>query len=168
MEYIPGLDGVPATRSAISYLDGEKGVLAYRGYRIEDLAKYSSFEETAFLLIDGELPTVDQLAIWEQELVQTRRVKYNVREIMKSLPITGHPMEMLQGLVSMLGMFYPERYLAGGDKESQVYMDAMSLRIIARMATLVAMWEQMRKGNDPYLPRDDLSYAENFLYMMRR
>ncbi len=166
LEYIPGLDGVPATRSAISYLDGDSGILAYRGYRIEELAKYSSFEETAYLLLRGELPDREQMAIWQQELRKTRRVKYNVREIMKFMPITGHPMEMLQSTVAMLGMFYPEPYLAGGTGVDQEYMDAMSLRIIARTGTLVAGWEQMRKGNDPYKPREDLNYAENFLYMM--
>lgn len=165
-EYVPGLDGIPATRSAISYLDGEKGILSYRGYRIEELAKYSSFEETAYLLLHGELPDSQQMSTWRQELRQTRRVKYNVREIMKFMPTTGHPMEMLQSTVAMLGMFYPEPYLAGGTEVDQAYMDAMSLRIIARMGTLVAAWEQMRKGNDPYKPREDLNYAENFLYMM--
>ena len=165
-EYKPGLEGIPATRSAISYLDGRKGILSYRGYRIEELAEHSSFEETAYLLLRGELPTAAELERFDQELRQTRRVKYNVREIMKYMPLTGHPMEMLIATVAMLGMFYPEPYLSGGSEEDQAYMDAMSLRIIARMATLVSMWEQMRRGNDPFLPRDDLSYAGNFLYMM--
>ncbi len=164
-EYVPGLEGIPATRSAISYLDGSQGILAYRGYRIEELAEHSSFEETAYLLLRGELPSAAQLARFDQELRQTRRVKYNVREIMKYMPITGHPMEMLIASVAMLGMFYPEPHLsAPGDQSA--YVDAMSLRMISRMATLVAMWEQMRKGNDPYPPRDDLNYAGNFLYMM--
>ncbi len=165
-EYKPGLQGIPATRSAISFLDGIQGILAYRGYRIEELAERSTFEETAYLLLRGELPTVAELELFDQELRQTRRVKYNVREIMKYMPITGHPMEMLIASVAMLGMFYPERHLSGGSTEDQAYKDAMSLRIIARMATLVAMWEQMRRGNDPYPPRDDLDYAGNFLYMM--
>jgi citrate synthase len=161
-EYKPGLEGIPATRSAISFLDGKQGILAYRGYRIEELAEQSTFEETAYLLLRGELPNGAQLERFDQELRQTRRVKYNVREIMKFMPLTGHPMEMLIATVAMLGMFYPEPYLEGGSEEDQAYMDAMSLRIIARMATLVSMWEQMRRGNDPFLPRDDLSYAGNF------
>lgn len=163
-DYIPGLDGVPATKSSISYLDGDKGILSYRGYRIEELARKSSFEETAYLLLRGELPSADQLEIFDQELRQTRRVKYNVREIMKFLPVTGHPMEMLQTAVASLGMFYPNNPL--GKETSQDELDAITLRIIARMATLVGSWEQMRKGNEPYLPREDLTYAENFLYMM--
>jgi citrate synthase len=164
----PGLEGVPATRSAISYLDGKQGVLTYRGYRIVDLAEHSSFEETAYLLLDGELPTPVQLAEFDAQLREHRSVKYNVHDIMKSLPITGHPMEMLQTAVASLGMFYPNdvpvQIRSPGD-ESARYVHGQSIRILARMATLVAMWQQMRLGNYPVRPRTDLSYAANFLYM---
>ncbi|MFW6342942.1 MAG: citrate/2-methylcitrate synthase, partial [Halothiobacillaceae bacterium] len=107
MEYIPGLQGVPATQSSISYLDGQRGLLTYRGYRIVDLARFSSFEETAWTLLNGELPTAGELADFDAELRANRRVKYNVRDIMKFLPIDGHPMEALQTCVASLGMFYP-------------------------------------------------------------
>jgi len=167
-EYQPGLEGVPATRSKISYLDGKRGILSYRGYRIVDLAEHSSFEETAYLLLDGELPTANQLAMFDAQLREHRSVKYNVHDIMKSLPITGHPMEMLQTAVASLGMFYPNdvpvQIRSPGD-ESERYVHGQSIRILARMATLVAMWQQMRLGNYPVRPRTDLSYAANFLYM---
>jgi citrate synthase len=167
-EYQPGLEGVPATKSDISYLDGKKGVLTYRGYRIVDLAENSTFEETAYLLLDGELPTASQLAEFDAQLREHRRVKYNIRDIMKSLPVTGHPMEMLQTAVASLGMFYPNdvpvQIRSPGD-ESDKYVHGQSIRILARMATLVAMWQQMRIGNDPRPSRIDLSYAANFLYM---
>jgi citrate synthase len=167
-EYQPGLEGVPATRSKISWLDGKRGILTYRGYRIVDLAERSTFEETAYLLLDGELPTAEQLAMFDTQLREHRRVKYNVRDIMKALPVTGHPMEMLQTAVSSLGMFYPNdvpvQIRSPGD-ESDRYVHGQSIRILARMATLVAMWQQMRLGNDPVRPRTDLSYAANFLYM---
>ncbi|MCW9013022.1 MAG: citrate synthase [Gammaproteobacteria bacterium] len=157
-EYLPGLAGVPATQSNISYLDGEAGLLAYRGYRIEELAEKSTFEETTLLLLKGELPTSDELAEFEHLMRGNRIVKYNVREIMKNLPVTGHPMEMLQTAVASLGMFYPT--------EEAKYSDyKMSVKIIARMASLVTMWEHIRNGYDPLLPRKDLSYAENLLYM---
>jgi citrate synthase len=166
--YRPGLEGVPATKSAISYLDGKQGILTYRGYRIVDLAEHSSFEETAYLLLDGELPDTAQLREFDTQLREHRPVKYNVRDIMKALPVTGHPMEMLQTAVSSLGMFYPNnvpvQIRSPGD-ESDVYVHGQSIRILARMATLVAMWQQMRLGNDPVRPRTDLSYAANFLYM---
>jgi len=167
-DYQPGLEGVPATRSKISYLDGKRGILSYRGYRIVDLVEHSTFEETAYLLLDGELPTAEQLDMFDTQLREHRRVKYNVRDIMKALPVTGHPMEMLQTAVSSLGMFYPNdvpvQIRSPGD-ESERYVHGQSIRILARMATLVAMWQQMRLGNDPVRPRTDLSYAANFLYM---
>jgi citrate synthase len=167
-EFQPGLEGVPATKSRISFLDGKKGILTYRGYRIVDLAENSTFEETAYLLLDGELPTAQQLAEFDGQLRLHRRVKYNIRDIMKSLPVTGHPMEMLQTAVASLGMFYPNdvpvQIRSPGD-ESDRYVHGQSIRILARMATLVAMWQQMRLGNDPRRPRSDLSYAANFLYM---
>ena len=167
-DYQPGLEGVPATKSDISYLDGKQGILTYRGYRIVDLAEHSTFEETAYLLLDGELPTGEQLQVFDGQLREHRRVKYNVRDIMKALPVTGHPMEMLQTAVSSLGMFYPNdvpvQIRSPGD-ESERYVHGQSIRILARMATLVAMWQQMRLGNDPVRPRTDLSYAANFLYM---
>ncbi len=169
-EFHPGLEGVPAKKSKISYLDGKQGILTYRGYPIVELAENSTFEETAYLLIDGELPSVGQLAKFDAQLRVHRRVKYNIRDIMKSLPVTGHPMEMLQTAVSSLGMFYPNdvpvQIRSPGD-ESERYVHGQSIRILARMATLVAMWQQMRIGNDPTPPRSDLSYAANFLYMFQ-
>jgi len=168
IEYQPGLEGVPATKSSISYLDGKKGILTYRGYRIVDLAEHSSYEETAYLLLDGSLPNTDQLQRFDGQLRVHRRVKYNIHDIMKSLPVTGHPMEMLQTAVASLGMFYPNnmpvQIRSPGD-ESDQYVYGQSIRILARMATLVAMWQQLRIGNYPVRPRTDLSYAANFLCM---
>ena len=167
-EYVPGLEGVPATRSNISFIDGEKGVLAYRGYPIEQLAERSSFEETALLLLDGQLPTAEELANFDNQLRHNRRVKYNVAAIMKNLPATGHPMEMLQTAVASLGMFYPgsEKLTGPNAWQNDDYVHRMSVKIIARMATLVAMWEHIRNGYDPIAPRIELTYAQNFLYMM--
>jgi len=167
-DYQPGLEGVPATKSDISYLDGQKGILTYRGYRIVDLARNSTYEETAYLLLDGELPSAEQLERFDTQLREHRRVKYNIHDIMKSLPVTGHPMEMLQTAVASLGMFYPANVpiqIRSPDDESEQYVHGQSIRILARMATLVAMWQQLRLGNYPVRPRSDLSYAANFLYM---
>ncbi|MGA7800853.1 MAG: citrate synthase [Gammaproteobacteria bacterium] len=166
-EYLPGLEGVPATNSNISFLDGQTGILTYRGYRIEDLAAQSSFEEAALLLLDGRLPTVEELHEFDDQLRRNRRVKFKVREIMKHLPATGHPMEMLQTAMASLGMFYPgDEHLTVGDRSQGMdYVHNMSVKILARMATLVAMWEHIRSGYDPIPPRQDLTYAENFLYM---
>ena len=162
-EYLPGLAGVPATKSNISYLDGDIGLLAYRGYRIEELAQKSSFEETILLLLNGELPSRDELAIFDQQLRNNRIVKYNVRQIMQNLPATGHPMEMLQTAVASLGMFYP----SDSSDNNEEYSFSMAIKIVARMATIVTMWEHIRNGYDPTPPRKDLTYAENLLFMFR-
>ncbi|SIO09739.1 citrate synthase [Sulfurivirga caldicuralii] len=165
-EYIPGLAGVPATKSAISCIDGEKGILTYRGYDIADLAENSTFEETTLLLLYGELPNRAELEAFDQQMRENRRVKYNLRELMKNLPHTTHPMHMLQTAVASLASFYPStEYLEGGE-ESRDYINEVTIKIIAHMATLVAMWEHLRHGYDPIEPRKDLTYAENFLYML--
>ena len=168
-DYLPGLEGVPATRSNISYINGEKGLLAYRGYPMEQLAEYSTFEETTLLLLDGKLPTASELADFDAHLRRNRRVKYNIREIMKKLPATGHPMEMLQTAVASLGMFYPgNACLTGSDLcEDLNYIHNMTVKIIARIPVIVAMWEHIRKGYDPIEPRTDMTTAENFLYMLK-
>ena len=166
-EYLPGLEGVPATKSNISDLDGTKGILTYRGYEIGALARYSNFEETALLLLDGRLPTAAELEAFDRRLRNNRPVRYNLREIMKYLPATGHPMEMLQSAVAALAMFYSgeERPNGGDMRDDTDYIHSMSVKILARMATLVAMWEHLRNGYDPIPPRKDLGYAENLLYM---
>ena len=169
-EYLPGLAGVPATKSNISDIDGEKGILAYRGYPIEQLAKESSFEETSLLLLDGRLPTASELADFEQQLKENRHIKYHIRDLMKTLPESGHPMDMLQTAVASLGMFYAgNECLTGGDECRDLnYIHNMTVKMLSRMATLVAMWQHIRNGYEPVEPRDDLSYAENFLYMLTR
>jgi len=148
-EYLPGLAGVPATKSNISTIDGEKGVLAYRGYDIRELAEKSTFEETALLLLDGRLPTAGELAEFDAQLRAERRVKYKIRSIMKNLPTSGHPMEMLQTAVASLGMFYGgEEVLSDGITGNDIdYIHSMSVKIISRMATIVAMWEHIRNGS---------------------
>ena len=175
-EYLPGLEGVPATQSNISDLDGVKGILTYRGYRIEDLAINSTFEETSLLLLDGQLPSQAELDQFDHELRANRVVKYNVREIMKYLPATGHPMEMLQTAVASLGMFYQGDECLTGSMMCQDlnYVHNMSVKIIARMATIVAMWEHVRNGYDPYPIRKDqpfypsLDTVRSVQYLERR
>ena len=88
-EYLPGLAGVPATKSNISDIDGEKGILAYRGYPIEQLAQHSTFEETSLLLLDGKLPTAKQLAEFDSRLRHNRRTQFHIRDLMKTFPATG-------------------------------------------------------------------------------
>ena len=161
IELRPGLDGVPATQSAICDIDGQQGLLTYRGFPIAELATNSSFLETAFLLIWGELPTRDQLAGFEHEVQMHRRVSFRVRDMMKCFPATGHPMDALQSSAASLGLFYSRRAI---DDPQYIY-DAV-VRLIAKIPTMVAAFQLIRKGQDPIQPRDDLAYSANFLYML--
>src|SRR6516165_11447288 len=106
---VPGLADVPVAESAISYIDGKNARLEYRGIAVEILARESSFEETCWLLLKGELPTQRELAEFDDELRHHRRIKYKLRDLIKCLPETGHPMYALQASVAALGMFYPAR-----------------------------------------------------------
>lgn len=159
--YIPGLENVPAAKSAISYVDGQKGRLEYRGIPIEELAEHSTFIETAFLLIWGHLPTAQQLSEFETSIRFHRRIKYRIRDMMKCFPETGHPMDALQTSAAALGLFYSRRAL----NDPQYIFDAV-VRLLAKIPTMVAAFQLMRKGNDPVQPNDDLDYSTNFLYML--
>ena len=161
IELRPGLDGVPATQSAICDIDGQKGLLTYRGIPVDDLAANSSFLETAFLLIWGELPTRDQLEAFEHQVQMHRRVSFRVRDMMKCFPASGHPMDALQSSAASLGLFYSRRAI---DDPQYIY-DAV-VRLIAKIPTMVAAFQLIRKGQDPIQPRDDLAYSANFLYML--
>ncbi len=159
--FSPGLAGVPAAKSKISYLDGKTGILEYRGIRIETLARESHFIETAYLLLFGNLPTPQQLSQFDQDLRMHRRVKYRIIDLIKCLPEHGHPMDAIQAAVAALGMFYP--VLDVQDRPTQ-YLSAV--RLIAKLPTLIAAYARLRRGDMDLSPRDDLTHAENFLYML--
>src|SRR5581483_546315 len=103
----PGLENIPVAKSAISFIDGQHARLEYRGIAVETLARESCFEETAWVLLKGELPTQRQLAEFNDELRHRRRLKYKLKDLIKCLPETGHPMDALQAAVAAMGMFYP-------------------------------------------------------------
>jgi len=157
----PGLEGIPVTKSSICDIDGQKGKLLYRGYSIEELAQKSSFLETAFLLIWGELPTAEELNNFEAEVQMHRRLSFRVRDMMKCFPASGHPMDALQSSAASLGLFYSRRAI---DDPKYVYNAV--IRLIAKIPTMIAAFQLIRKGHDPIQPRDDLSYSSNFLYML--
>ncbi|MEC4807145.1 MAG: citrate synthase [Jaaginema sp. PMC 1079.18] len=160
-QYIPGLANVPAAQSSISYVDGKNGILEYRGFNIEDLAAKSNFLETTYLLIWGQLPSKEELADFENDVRYHRRIKYRIRDMMKCFPETGHPMDALQTSAAALGLFYARRAL----NDPQYIREAV-VRLVAKIPTMVAAFMQMRKGNDPIQPNDELDYATNFLYML--
>ncbi len=157
----PGLEGVPATQSSICDIDGTQGLLTYRGYPLDELAAHSSFLETTYLLIWGELPTAAQLRQFEQSVQMHRRVSFRIRDMMKCFPATGHPMDALQASAASLGLFYSRRAL-----DNPEYIVDAVVRLIAKIPTMVAAFQLIRMGHDPIQPRDDLPYAANFLYML--
>lgn len=160
-DFMPGLAGVPAAKSAVSDVDGQRGVLEYRGFRVEDLCAKSSYLETAFLLLFGHLPTQPEMARWTSDITHHRRIKFKIVDLMKCMPEQGHPMDALQAAVAALGMFYPGRNVK--DVENNYWS---VVRLVAKLPTIVATWARLRRGDDPIPPRDDLGFAENFLYML--
>ena len=160
-EYKPGLEGIPATKSSISFVDGQKGILEYRGIAIEELSKRGSFLETAYLLIWGQLPNAQQLKDFQTQILFHRRIKYRIKDMMKCCPESGHPMDALQTSAAALGLFYARRAL-----DDPEYIRKAVVRILAKIPTMVASFHQMRRGNDAVMPNNELDYAANFLYML--
>ncbi|HEY1191815.1 MAG TPA: citrate synthase [Gemmata sp.] len=160
-EYKPGLEDVPAAKSAVSFLDGKKAVLEYRGIPVEVLAKESSFEEVSWLLIKGDLPTQKQLAEFDHDLRQKRAIHFRLKDLIKCMPADGHPMDALHASVAALGMFYPCHTVADPAKN----WDA-ACRLIAALPTLVAAFARVRRGEEILDPRSDLDHAGNFFYML--
>ncbi len=156
-----GLRGVTVADTRISDVDGTNGILIYRGYRIEDLAAHSTFEETAYLLLHDALPTKDQLEKFSRSLVEARRLPGFVIETMKRLPAQAHPMDVLQAAIPLLAVADPQ--LPSETREANF---SKAVRLIARVAAIVAAWQRIRQGPEP-LPSDDaLSHAANFLWQL--
>ena len=160
-EFVPGLAGVPAARSKVCFIDGTAGVLSYRGYDVRILAEHSNFEEVSYLLLKGQMPTKAQLDGFIGELRNHRRLKFRIIELLKTLPEDGHPMEALVATLSATGMFYPHSIM---DTPEQRW--GATIRILTKVPTMVAAYHRIRNGEEPVPPRDDLSHAANFLYML--
>jgi citrate synthase len=161
LELRPGLADVPVAESAVSFIDGKRARLEYRGIAVETLAKESCFEETAWLLLKGELPTQRELADFDDRLRHHRRIKYKLKDLIKCLPETGHPMDALQASVAAMGMFYPARDVSNAQSNWESV-----IRLIAKMPTVVAAFARLRFGDEAIDPRDDLDHAANFYWML--
>jgi citrate synthase len=162
MTYDPAYMATAACRSAITFIDGEKGVLEYRGYPIEQLAENSNYLEVAYLLIHGELPTQTQFDNWEHEITIHTFVHENVKEFMQGFRYDAHPMGMLLASVGALSTFYPE---AASIKDPETrYLQV--IRLLAKMPTLAAFSYRHNRGMPYVYPDNDLSYAGNFLSMI--
>jgi citrate synthase len=157
-----GLRGVKVADTRISDVNGEMGVLIYRGYNIADLAPAATYEEVSFLLLNDHLPNKRELEGYEAELNSERAVPGAVWEVMKLIPKSAHPMDVLQGLIPMLAGF--DSQLHGETKEANL---KKAVRLIAKIPNIVAAWDRIRNGLDPVPPSSKLTHAGNFLHMLK-
>jgi citrate synthase len=155
-----GYKNTGATKSAITFLDGEQGILQYRGYSIEDLAAKASFLEVAYLLIYGELPTKEQFAQFENDIRRHTLVNEDMRKIFDGFPVNAHPMGVLSSLVSAMSAFYPDSQDEKNDPALHI------VRLLAKLPT-IATWSYKRSlGHPTNYPKNNLGYIPNFLNMM--
>jgi 2-methylcitrate synthase len=159
-EIYKGLAGVPVDYTAVSKVNPETNSLLYRGYPVQELAATKSFEEVAYLLWNGELPTSAQLAEFEKLERSQRSLDANVKRVIDDLPLTAHPMDIVRTAVSVVGANDPDA--ADASTASNL---AKSITLLAKLPAIVAYDQRRRRGEDLVPPRDDLGYSANFLYM---
>jgi citrate synthase len=162
MTYDPAFMATASCRSAVTFIDGDKGILEYRGYPIEQLAEKSSYLEVAYLLVNGELPTQAQLDSWTYDVTIHTFVHENIKEFMQGFRYDAHPMGMLLASVGALSTFYPEANAIKDPDNRYIQM----IRLIAKMPTLAAFSYRHNRGMPYVYPDNDLSYPGNFLSMI--
>jgi len=164
LSYDPAFMNTASCKSAITFIDGDKGILRYRGYEIEELATKSNFLEVAYLLLNGELPTKDQLDDWVQRITYSTLFHENIKKFIDGFHYDAHPMGMLVSTVAALSTFYPEAKNIG-DAETR---EKQIVRLIAKLPTIAAFIYRHSIGRHYVYPDNDLSYTGNFMSMMFR
>jgi len=162
MSYDPAFMNTAACKSKITFIDGEKGILQYRGYPIEQLAENCTYLEVAYLLLNGELPTKSQLEQWVYDVTHHTMIHENIKKVMDAFHYDAHPMGMLVSTIAALSTFYPE----AKDIFNPVSRRKQALRLVAKMPTLAAFAYRHSLGMPYVYPDNDLSYTENFLNML--
>ncbi len=163
--YDEGYANTGSCKSAITYINGEKGILRYRGYPIEELARHSNFIESAYLVIYGELPNAAQLERFRNRILENAGIHEALRTIVAGFPMAAHPMAELSAMLNALGCYYPE--LASNDRKQDLEnFDKTTTVLISRIRTLAAMGYRYRNGLPVTYPRRGYNYCENFLHMM--
>jgi citrate synthase len=162
MTYDPAFMNTAACRSSITFIDGDKGILEYRGYPIEQLAEKSTYLETAWLLLNGELPTKDELEAWKHTITYHTFINENLKGVLDSFRYNAHPMGMLIAMISALGTFYPEAKNIFDEDVRKRQIE----RLIAKMITIAGFGYRHMMGMPYVYPDNDLSYPANFLNMM--
>lgn len=160
-ETTKGLEGVVAANSSICFIDGDRGILAYRGIDIHELADHSNFEEVCYLLWFGKLPTRSELAEFKMQLVRERKLDAQIVSLIRQAPKHALPMDVLRTIISALSLFDPEE--RSNDAEANL---RKSMRITSQIAMIVASYDRIRKGLPLVEPDRSLSHAGNFLYML--
>ena len=161
MTYDPAFMNTAACRSAITFIDGERGILRYRGYPIEQLAEHASFLEVAYLLCEGELPDKDQLEKWEEEIKFHTYVHTNITKFLEGFRYDAHPMGMLLGAVGAMSTFYPD----AKNIHDPANRYLQRVRLLAKMPTIAAFAFRHSRGLPYEFPRNDLDYIGNFVNM---
>ena len=162
MTYDPALMNTASTKSAITFIDGDKGILEYRGYPVEHLAERSNFLEVAYLILFGELPNEEQLAAWTYDITHHTFVHENIKTLMQAFRYDAHPMGMFISTVAALSTFYPDANKVS-DADNRL---AQIKRLIAKVPTIAAYTYRHNRGLRYIYPDNDLSYTGNFLNMM--
>jgi citrate synthase len=157
-----GYKNTGATKSAITFLDGEEGILRYRGYSIEELAEKATFLEVAYLLIYGELPTQAQYEEFENKIRRHTMVNEDMRKIFEGFPVNAHPMGVLSSLVSAMSAFYPDSY----DEKAPDSTETHIIRLLAKLPTIATWSYKKSQGHPVNYPKNELDYCSNFLHMM--
>ena len=161
-QYPKGLEGVIAAESRICKIDGENGKLYYLGYPIDQLVDSADFEEVTYLLLNGELPTAEQLADFRRRMREGRELKQPVLDMIRSFPAESHPMELLQSVISYLSGYVEHKIHHGPHCNCRD-----TLHQISQITSVIAALHRFRSGMDYVPPRDDLNHGANFLYMLR-
>ncbi len=160
--YDPGYASTISTASAITYIDGDKGVLLYRGYPIEELAEHSSYLETCYLLLFGELPSDKEFKEFSGIVQRHTMIHEKMRDFINGFRVDAHPMAIVCGMIGALSAFYHDSL----DISNKDHRTISAFRLIAKMPTIAAVAYKYSRGEPILYPRNDLSYSENFLYMM--
>jgi len=156
-----GLRGVKVADTRISDVDGERGLLIYRGLNVCDLVVHSTYEEVSFLLLNDHLPAAEELKKFQSALISERGIPEAVHRFMKMMPRTTHPMEILQAAVPVLASYDPQLH-----DESREANLKKAIRLVAKLPNIVAAWDRIRKGKKAVRPDPELTHAGNFLYML--
>src|SRR3954466_12395903 len=156
-----GLEGIVAANSGICWIDGDAGVLSYRGIDIHQLAEHSTFEETTYLLWFGRLPNAAELAEFSKKLSEARKIDSKIIDLLRSVPTTATPMQVLRTAVSLLSIYDTDE--ADNSHDANV---RKSYRLTSQIAMIVAIFDRIRKGKNIVEADPSLSHAANFLWML--